>query len=185
MTKLSIFISLFNFLFLSSFGQTQDLILTKAQNDKWLDSISTLSLDNKLQSIRNRLLSDTNVFVKQYYADRIIVTDSLGGRVYGEGKPTLIISGYPFYNGNKTKPFQVINLTNYLTPTYINQIDILSPNDPRTLALYGSSGQFGIIIMTLKNKKYSKQFKHLNKTFSLPWFVSPRTGIIEIGKNGS
>ena len=162
MTKYLVLIFLNSLFFLCSFGQTQDLILTKGQNDKWLDSISTLSLNDKLQSIRNRLLSDTNVFVKQYYADRIIVTDSLGGRGYGDGKPTLIIGGYPFYNGNKTKTIHVINLTSYLTATYINEIEILSPNDPRTLALYGSSGQFGIIIMTLTNKKYSKQKTHLD-----------------------
>jgi hypothetical protein len=163
MTKNSIFIFLFNALWLSSFGQTQDHILTKAQNDKWLDSINTLSLDNRLQSIRNRVLSDTNVFVRQYYADRIRVVDSLGNRVYSDGKPTLIISGYPMYIDNKTKTIRIIGLTNLLTETYIKDIEILSPNDPATLALYGSSGQFGIIIMTLTKKKYSRQFKRLSQ----------------------
>jgi len=52
-------------------------------------------------------------------------------------------------------------LTKLLTPTYINSIFIISPNDPAAKALYGSVGQFGIIVMTVTKKKNVKQFKRL------------------------
>ena len=166
MTKSSIFIFLFFAVRLLSFGQTQTLILTKAQNDKWLDSLNTLSLDNKLKSIRNRVLSDTNVFVKKYHADKIRVVDSLGNRVYGDGKPTLIISGHPIYIDNKTKSIRIIELSDLMTATYIREINILNPKDPATLSLYGSSGQFGIIIITPAKKEYTRKFKRLSQNFN-------------------
>ena len=143
------------------FGQTQNLILSREQNNKWLDSLKTLPLDKQLLTLRERLLSDTNVFFKQYYADRIRVVDSLGHRVYSDGKPTLIISGYPMIIDNKTQTHKIIDLTKLLKNTYINELNVLSPNDPATTALYGSPGQFGIIVMTVTKKKYAKLFKQL------------------------
>ena len=161
MTKFLSFAILFCLLFPSVFGQIQNLILTANQNNKWLDSLKTLTLDKQLLTIKNRLLSDTDVFVRQSYPDRIKVVDSLDHRVYGDGKPTLIIGGYPMIIDNKTQPNKIISLTRLLTDTYIKEISILSPNDPATSALYGSPGQFGIIIMTLTRKKYTKLFKRL------------------------
>jgi len=148
-------------LFLSVFGQTQNLILSLEQNNKWLDTVKTPPLDKQLLTISDRLLSDTNVFVRQYYADRIKVVDSLGNRIYGDGKPTLIIGGHPMIIDNKTQTFKIISLTKLLTDTYIKGLVILSPNDPPTAALYGSPGQFGIIIMTVTKKKYAKLFNQL------------------------
>ena len=58
--------------------------------------------DQQLMTIKTRLLSDTNVFVRQSYPDRIRVSDSLGGRVYGDGKPTLIFDGYQMIINNKS-----------------------------------------------------------------------------------
>jgi len=148
-------------LFPSAFGQTQHLILTTKQNSKWIDSLKTLPLDQQLLTIKDRLLSDTNIFVRQSYPDRIKVTDSLGSRVYGDGKPTLIIGGYAMIIDNKTQTNKIVSLTKLLTPTYIKTIFILSPNDPAATALYGSAGQFGIIVMTVTKKKNVKHFKRL------------------------
>jgi len=142
-------------------GQTQNIIITREQNNKWLDSLMTQPLNKQLSTLRDRLLSDTNVFVRQYYADRIRVAESLGHRVYGDGKPILIIGGYPIDIDNKTQTNKIIGLTKLLTDTYINELRILSPNDPATTALYGTAGQFGIIVVTLTKKKYAKLFKRL------------------------
>jgi len=158
-------LTLFFLIFLSlasALGQKQNLILTTEQNNKWLDSLKIYSLDSQLLTIKDRLLSDTNVFVRQFYNDRIRVTDSLGNRVYGDGKPTLIIGGYPMIIDNGTQNSKIINLTKILTPTYIKEINILSPNDPGTTAIYGSPGRNGIILMTLTKNKYSKSFRRLN-----------------------
>ncbi len=69
-------------------AKIQTLILTREQNSQWFDSLKMKQFDQQLMTIKARLLSDTNVFVRQSYPYRIRVSDSLGGRVYGEGKPT-------------------------------------------------------------------------------------------------
>ena len=161
MTKVLSFTFLIWLFVPSAFGQTQHLILTTEQNSKWLDSLKTLPLDQQLYTINYRLLSDTNVFIRQSYPDRIRVTDSLGSRVYGDGKPTLIIGGYAMTIDNKTQTNKIVSLTKLLASTYIKTIFILIPNDPAATALYGSAGQFGIIVMTVTKKKNVKQFKRL------------------------
>jgi hypothetical protein len=162
MTKILSLTFLLCLIFTSAFSQTQHLILTAEQNSKWLDSLKTLPLDQQLLTINDRLLSDTNVFVRQSYPDRIKVTDSLGNRVYGDSKPTLIIGGYPMIIDNKTKTSKIVSLTKMLTIKFIKTINILSPNDPAASALYGSASLSGIIVMTLTKKKYLKKFRRLN-----------------------
>lgn len=161
MTKILSLTFLLCLLLSSVFGQTQHLILTTEQNGKWVDRLKKLPLDQQLSKIKDRLLSDTNVFVRQSYPDRIKVTDSLGNRVYGDGKPTLIIGGYAMIIDNKTQTNKIVSLTKLLTQTYVKETFILSPNDPAATALYGSAGQFGIIVMTVTKKKYAKLFKRL------------------------
>jgi len=152
------FLTAIVFVFLTTFlsvnGQIQNLILSREENGKWLDSLKTLSLDQKLLMISERLLTDTNVFVRQPYNDRIKVDEKVGNRVYGDGKPTLIIGGYPMIIDNKTATNKILNLTKYLTTECIKEISILSPSDPATTAIYGSPGLSGIIVITLTKKKY-------------------------------
>jgi hypothetical protein len=161
MTRILSFTFLLCLLFPPVFGQTQHLILTTEQNSKWLESLKILPLDQRLLTIKLRLFSDTNVFVKQRYPDKIKVTDPLGSRVYGEGKPTLIIGGYAIIISNETPTKYIVGLTKLMTPAYIKTIFVLIPNDPATTALYGSAGQYGIIVMEVKKKKHLRQFKQL------------------------
>lgn len=161
-TQIISFTFIFCLFFPSAFGQKQRLILTAEENSKWIDSLKILPLDQQLLTINDRLLSDTNVYFRKNYNDRIKIADSLGTRVYGEGKPSLIIGGYAMIIDNKTQKNKIVSLTKLLTPTYINSIFIISPNDPAAIALYGSVGQFGIIVMTVTKKKNVKQFKRLD-----------------------
>ena len=158
---LMIIVLVFLSTFLSAYGQTQNLILTREQNSKWLDSLKTLRSDQQLLIINERLLADTNVFVRQFYNDRIKVDERVGNRVYGDGKPTLIIGGYPMIIDNNTATNKIVTLTKYLTTEFIKEISILSPNDPATTATYGSPGMSGIILITLKKKKQSKKIRKL------------------------
>jgi hypothetical protein len=162
MTKIFGLIFLVCFIFSSAFGQTQNLILTSDQNNKWLDSLKTLTLEQQLAAISDRLHVDTNVFVKQFYNHRIRVTDSLGNRVYGDGKPTLVIEGYPMIIDNGTQTSKIINLTKLLTADHIEEIRFLNGNDPATAAIYGISGFHGIILITVTKKKYLRRFRRLN-----------------------
>lgn len=161
MTKILSLTFLLCLLLSSVFGQTQQLILTTEQNGKWLDSLKKLPFDQQLLTIEERLFLDTNVFVRESYPDRIKVTDSLGKRIYGDGKPTLIIGGYAMIIDNKTQTNKIVSLTKLLTQTYIKEIFILSPNDPAATAIYGKAGQFGIIVMKVTKRKYAKLFRRL------------------------
>jgi len=161
MTKILRLIFILLLSFPSAFGQTQNLILTREQNNKWLDSLKILQLDQQLFAIKDRLLADTNVFIRQNYPDKIRVNDHVGERVYGDAKPFIIIGGYPMIIDNKTETFKIIGLTNLLSNEFISSIHILSPNDPTTTAIYGSAALDGVIVMVLSKKKYLKIFKQL------------------------
>jgi len=161
MTRILSLTFLFYLLFPSAFGQTQHLILTTEQNSKWLDNLKTLPLDQQLFAIKDRLLSDTNIFIRQNYPDRIMVTDSLGSRVYGDAKPILIIDSYAMIIDNKTQTNKIVSLAKLLTIEFIKTIQVLGPNDPEASSLYGSSSLNGIIFMTLTKKKYLKKLKQL------------------------
>ncbi len=146
---------------LSAYGQIQNLILTREQNSKWLDSLKTLKTDQQLLTINERLLADTNVFIRQFHNDRIKVDEQVGNRVYGDGKSTLVIGGYSMIIDNKTATNKIVNLTKYLSTEFIKEISILSPNDPATTAIYGSPGLSGIIVITLTKKKHLKKIRKL------------------------
>ena|SRR5690349_18475641 len=161
MTNISRLIFFLCLIYSSAFGQTKNLILTSEQNSNWLDSIKTLPIDNQLSAIKQRLLSDTNVFVRQNYPDGIKVIDQIGDRVYGDGKPFIIIGGYPMIIDNKTETKKIIGLTQLLDTVRIKTVSVLSPNDPAMSALYGNSVQSGIIVMTLTRKKYLRYFRKL------------------------
>ena len=145
----------------STIGQTQNLILTSEQNNKWLDSLIILPVNQQLVTIKERLLADTNIFLKQSYPDRIRVVEQLGNRVYGEAKPTLIIGGNALIIDNKTESYKIQGLAELLTIENIKSIHILSQNDPAATAIYGSAGLSGIIVMTLTKKKYLNKFLRL------------------------
>src|ERR1035438_1116707 len=161
MTKASLFSLFFSRLFSIAIGQTSNLVLTYEQNNKWLDSLSTLSLDNKLRMINERLLSDTNVFTRQSYPDRIKAADQIGNRKYSDGKPILVVNQSALIIDNKTQNKKIIALTQLLTTDYIADITVLKATEPATLALYGTSGQCGILLLRLKKKKFNEKFKEL------------------------
>jgi hypothetical protein len=144
--------------FLSAFGQTDSLILTSEQNIKWLNSLKGMSLEKQLTTINKRLLSDTNIFVSEYYPDAIKVKDSMGKRVYGDGKPVIIIGADLIAINNKTNAGKIVELTNLISVNTIKNIKILDGNDQQTLAIYGTSALNGIIVMSLTKNKYSKRF---------------------------
>lgn len=143
-------------------GQLNNLILTEEQNNHWFDSLSSLSLENKLTAINNRILSDTAVFVKNFYNDRIKVNDQPGDRVYGNSKPVIIVNNQQaIVIKNETATAKIHALSHLLTPKYIAAILLLSGSKPSTLAIYGRQGEGGIILLTLAKKRFQKKFKAL------------------------
>jgi hypothetical protein len=147
---------------LSANGHAQNIVLTREQNCKWLDSLKKLKLGQQLLMINERLLADTGVFVRQFYNDGIKIDEQIGDRVYGDGKPAIIIGGYLVIIDNKTPASKIVSLTKYLTTEVIKEISILNPNESATAAIYGLRGRSGVIIMALKKRKHLKKFKKMN-----------------------
>jgi hypothetical protein len=161
MINISRIILLFCLTFSSAFGQTQNLILTREQNNIWLDSLKILTLAKQLLTIKDRLIADTSVFVRQFHNDRIRVVEQIGNKVYGDGKPLMIIGGYPMIIDNKTETKKIIRLTQLLDTINIKTIFVFSGNDPAMSAIYGNSAQSGIIVMTLTRTKFLNKFRQL------------------------
>lgn len=155
-------ILLFCLILQSVFGQTNNLILTREQNNKWIDSIKTMPLVQQLSIIKDRLLADTNIFVKQLHSDKIKVSEQVKNKVYGDGKPIIIINGNFMAIDNKTETEKIIRLTQLLNATHIKTTSILSGNEPSTTAIYGSLASSGVILMTLTKKRYLRKFQKLN-----------------------
>jgi L-rhamnose isomerase len=161
MTKKIRFAFLFCLISSAAFGQTQNLILTRAENNVWLDSLKTVTLDQQLIKIKDRLLADTNIFFSQIYNDRVYGVDHIDNKIYGVGKPTLFIDSHPLIIDNKTETNKIFGLILLLTKDYVKQINILSGNGLAT-GIYGPSALNGIIVMTPVKKKYLKMFRKLN-----------------------
>jgi hypothetical protein len=143
-------------------GQLNNLIITEEQNNRWFDSLSSLSLENKLTAISNRILSDTAVFVRNFYNDRIRVNDQPGDRVYGHSKPVIVINNQQaIVIKNETATAKIHALCHLLTPKYITAILLLIGNKPSTLAIYGQQGEGGIILLTVAQKRILKKLKAL------------------------
>ena len=59
-----------------SLGQDK-LILTAEENEKWISQVEQTSFDNQLKLIRERLVADTNVYVRSSAPDRIKIGDEV------------------------------------------------------------------------------------------------------------
>jgi hypothetical protein len=164
----------------SAFAQQQNLILTQQQNEKWLDSLKKSTLDNQLTLLRERLLSDTNVYVARHYADRIIISENRGTRVEGDGKP-IVVAGYfndrqkfiadtlIFWDSKKEYVFipdnsfpskKIVSLTKLISTRDIVQVKV-NKYSASLAALYGSASVNGIIELALNDKSYLRKFKKL------------------------
>ncbi len=152
----------FLFVFSSVFGQNDSLILTSQQNNNWLHIIKGLPLDKQLTAINKRLLLNTNIFVREFFPDGIKIKNSVGKRVCGAGKPEIIIGTDLITIDNNTNSSKIVELTKLISENTIKEIKILDGDDQYTLALYGTSGLNGIIIMTPTKNKYSKRFRQIN-----------------------
>lgn len=99
-------------------------------------------------------------------ADKIVIRGA--GSIYGNrsgGQPLIIIDGFPYANNENS------SILGSLSPSSIESITILK--DASATSIYGSSGAYGVIIVTTKNKlfhgkillgkKYNYTFQNINK----------------------
>jgi hypothetical protein len=137
--------------------QIPDLILTKEQNEKWIDELEQMDLDNQLALIRKRILLDTNVFIKRSYPHGIRPANEseIGNRTTGYHKPLWIFGGGASLSlkfGNKTENKAACQLSVFLNEQEVIEIQIL--RHARAGALYGTRGsEGGVIIFTFESKE--------------------------------
>ena len=143
----------------------QKIILTKTQNNKWLDSLKQLSSEKQVELIIERVISDTNVFIRHSYADRIIIDYSVQEKTKYEGccKPSILIIntntyfnfGDKFYKGNIS--VDVPQLCNTLKEIKVDTISVI--NDVQGRAIWGTDIDNGVIIIKVTDKKSIKLIK--------------------------
>lgn len=148
-------------LYFSSFGQSSKLILTGEENEKWLDSLNSLQLVQQLSMMKNRLLLDTNVFVRESYPDGIKVNDSLGGRVYGVAKPLILVNGTPLVIKNDANRKEILRLVDLICAKNIKTVIAIKAN-PKDQAIYGRNAMNGSIFLELNRKRVLRKFKRLD-----------------------
>lgn len=137
------------------------MVLTEAQNRQWLDRVSVSPLGTQLQMIRERLLADTNVYVQSIHPDGIKMDDSLGNRVYSDGKPLLMVEDVHLSINNRTETKKIEKLVELLNITDIKSIIVVKGRDPEAMAIYGSGAWSGVIQVKLKEKKEVTKFRKL------------------------
>lgn len=134
------------------------LILTDEQNKKWLDSLRSISLDKQLNLILERIVLDTNVFIKYSYADGLRKDYTSQEKTKFEGccKPIIIIepTNTVFRFDDK---FETINLFEKVTSfkDILNKIIVdevrMSPQN-KAVVLWGSSAENGAIVLKVSDK---------------------------------
>jgi TonB-dependent SusC/RagA subfamily outer membrane receptor len=139
----------------------RDLILTNDQNRLWLDRLATGSVNEQLELVKQRFISDTAIYVRHSYPDRINVNSIYKNekRIEGACKPMIVCHGQIFYVTNCTSVGTIKKLVNLLSPDNIKGIQIL--RDATASAIYGSRAGCGVIMLQPVNKKAERKFKSL------------------------
>jgi hypothetical protein len=155
------------FTVLKSVGQVapENLILTKAQNDTWISRLELAPIDAQIDLIRNRILLDTNVYVRSSYPDRIRLQDEgeNGRRIEAYSRPLLVINGkcqhYHVNITNKTKNESIRQLAELLTGE--NMTSVAVRKDDKAIAIYGSRAIGGVVILSAKSRKICKEIQRI------------------------
>jgi hypothetical protein len=145
----------------SQSNNSDTLIITLDENKQWLTKFEGKDLKDKLTIIRNRILSDTAIYIRRTFADRIRVEDQYANekRIKGSCKPLFILGNQPINITNQTSNKQIENLVELINVHNIKDVRIL--NDSTAPAIYGSKAICGVIILDPKNKKISKKINSL------------------------
>ncbi len=150
-----------------SLNLKQKLILSEEQNTKWFDSLKKLSTPQQMNFILDRVILDTNVYIKYSYADRIHVDYSIQSKTKFEGccKPVIAIETIPivFYFDDKFDQEKILDgigkFKQMINDVIIDEIQVM-PKE-RAMAFYGSDAMHGAILLKITDKKSIKLIKKL------------------------
>lgn len=160
---LTILVILISLTTLTAQSTIDSLILTKEQSDRWLLILEKEAKLKQLDLIRQRILLDTNIYIRQSYADRIKFDNekAKGTRTYGYGRPLLVFNGqYILDINNRTKNKSIMELADFLNDSRIKNVTIIK--DSQATAIYGTRAVCGVFLLTTKDKKTFKQIKEIN-----------------------
>jgi len=138
------------------------LVLTKEQNEKWISTLEKELKSKQLDLIRERILLDTNTYVRLSYPDRLKIDNAklLSKRTEAYGRPLLVFNqSYSIDINNSTKNESILQLSYLLTGKRIKTISILK--GPQATALYGSRAENGVILLTTMDKRTFEQIKRV------------------------
>ena len=122
----------------------------RIQNAHGAQSKKRMRSGSVLPSAHNRLLADTNVYVRNT-GDRIILNKD---KPIGLCRPRLMVDGHLIQPNNDTDAQTVKNLTKELTTDQIKHLEVVDRETAN--ALFGSSGWCGIVLLTPTNRKARK-----------------------------
>lgn len=125
------------------------LILLTDQNDRWFSKLETAPLNDQVKMIRERILADTAIFIREAFADRISIDYSHEKRIEGAGKPLLVFESVPAYISNKTSKASVEKLAGLITTGNVKNVTIMK--GAKAQAIYGSRAMSGVVMLGLKD----------------------------------
>jgi hypothetical protein len=143
-----------------------NLTLTAEQNENWVSKVEQVQLNDQPRLMRERILADTNVYVRSSAPDRIKIGDeSKNGKKKGAtARPLLIFAGKCKYVtpniNNRTNNESVLLLTSLLTPDKIETITIL--RGPDSVAIYGSRAVGGVFILYVKKRSTCQKINDID-----------------------
>lgn len=159
------FLIFMTFAISASYGQmnVHRLILTKEQNDSWISQLRAAPEDTRLSLVRDRLLLDTNVYVRTPLPDRLkVATDT--GRIEAFARPFFIVTGkcdcLTLDIVNSTKSESIRQLVALLSEKNARVKDIFY-GDRNIAALYGSRSVGGVILLSMRKRSICKKLREL------------------------
>ena len=135
------------------------LIVNYEQNGRWLDGLETKTTVEKLSAIRARILSDTAIYVRRAFADKIKIDVQYKNekRIQGECKPVLVFGYQPVYIDNRTSFSTIKELADLLTTKNVRDVRLMKGQN--ATAIYGSRASCGVLVFDLKKKQVERKVK--------------------------
>ena len=135
------------------------LILSDYQNDRWLIRLETVPLNDQVKIIRERILADTAIFIRQAFADRITIDYSHEKRIEGACKPLLVFESQPAYISNKTSKASIEKLAILITKANIKKVTLMKGAEAQ--AIYGSRATCGVVMLEVKSSEVIAELERI------------------------
>lgn len=128
--------------------ENNNLILTREDNARWLDSLQGLNESEIRESLSSRLLADTNTYILQSAPHGAVHKEGASidpSRVRTECRPLVHIDDKLFHFNNSKPTDKIEKLAEMVREGEFKSLRIL--RDADAAAIYGTSGSCGVFIM--------------------------------------